>query len=74
MSAPTITLNLVGLTGRVELEIPEGASLADTREQQAIPANVGFAAGGSRVVDEAGYVPQDGETVSTLPPEVKAGL
>lgn len=69
----TITLNLSGLSGSVSVEIPEGATLADAREAASIPASVGFAAGGSRVSDESSYQPSDNETVTTLPPEVKAG-
>ena len=72
----TLTVHLRGMSGSVDLEIPsESATAADVRAQAGLGENVGLAIGGERVSRDAeGDTPvSPGATVTTLPPEVKAG-
>lgn len=71
----TLTVHLRGMSGTVDLELPEGASVADARDAGDVGDNVAFAQGGQRIErDQEGSTPvTDGQTLTSLPPEVKAG-
>ena len=72
----TLTVHLRGMSGSIDLEIPsESATAADVRAQAGLGENVGLAVGGERISRDAeSSTPIAPEaTVTTLPPEVKAG-
>ena len=72
----TITVHLRGMSGSLDLEVPEGATLADVRDQAGVDSDSAFAVGGQRVDSAAeAQTPVTSEaTITSLPPEVKAGF
>jgi len=71
----TVTVHLRGMSGTLDLEVPESATAADVRAEAGISENLGFAIGGQRVdrEQEASTPVAADQTYTTLPPEVKAG-
>lgn len=72
-SAPSLTVNVSGLSGTFQIEAPEGATAADVRELAGISDGLQLRADGSAVSDEDSYEVRDGQTLVTTPPAGKHG-
>jgi hypothetical protein len=66
-----ITVNVSGLGGRVSVELPEGATVADAREAAEINDGLQVRCAGRPVTDDDTL--SDGQQLVTAPPAAKHG-
>ncbi|HEV3071863.1 MAG TPA: hypothetical protein VGY76_10620 [Solirubrobacteraceae bacterium] len=67
----SITVNVSGLCGRVSVELPSGATVADAREAAEINDGLQVRCAGHPVPDDAEL--SDGQQLVTAPPAAKHG-
>lgn len=73
MSA-TLSVSVRGLSGQFDLELPEGATVADAREAAGINTGLGLRADGQTVSDEGSTPLRDEQVLVATAPEAKHGI
>lgn len=68
----SISINVSGLSGRIELELPSGSTVGDAREAAEVSDGMQVRYGGRAVGDDTPL--EDGATLVTAPPAAKHGL
>lgn len=66
-----ITVNVSGLSGRISVELPDGATVADAREAAEVNHGLQVRCAGHPVEDDAEL--SDGAHLVTAPPAAKHG-
>lgn len=68
----SISINVSGLSGRIELELPSGSTVGDAREAAEVGDGMQLRYGGRAVSDDTPL--EDGATIVSAPPAAKHGL
>lgn len=69
-----LSVSVRGLSGQIDLELPEGATVADAREAAGINAGLSIRSDGETVSDEAATPLRAESVLVTVAPEAKHGL
>lgn len=70
----TLSVKVTGLSGSIELELPDGSTVADAREAAGINDGMAIRADGHTVADEASTPLRDEQVLVTTPPAAKHGI